>query len=159
VGKRRGKQNNKSNGIQIPDPSSEIKRVLIPTSQLSILGIEKDNNSEPHVSFKYYDSKYQCIAEWNTSELKAFTGFINKVNESDWPMIMKSGGSAGTKTGLGFTKHKDESKHPSSLIRDKISEDINFFELRVTKKARVHGFRSLNTFFLVWLDRNHKMFK
>ena len=44
-------------------------------------------------------------------------------------------------------------------VKNEISEDINFFELRVNQnKLRVHGFQSQSAFFLVVLDRNHEAF-
>jgi hypothetical protein len=36
--------------------------------------------------------------------------------------------------------------------------DLTFFELRVTQQARVHGFRVKSAFFLVWLDREHRIY-
>jgi len=40
-----------------------------------------------------------------------------------------------------------------------VSPDIDFFELRVTGEARVHGFRVIDGFYLVWLDREHEIYK
>jgi hypothetical protein len=75
------------------------------------------------------------------------------LNQSNWNFINNSGDKSGNKNGLGMTYHQDRKKLPSSKILDSISPDIKFFELRVTQKARVHGFRSFSSFFLVWLDR------
>ena len=58
----------------------------------------------------------------------------------------------------------DESQNSLSTVEetpveDLLSEDINFFELRVNQnKLRVHGFQSHSAFFLVMLDRNHEAF-
>lgn len=41
---------------------------------------------------------------------------------------------------------------------DVLSEDIGWCEMRVTQKARVHGFRAGQGFFLVFLDRGHDIF-
>jgi len=45
--------------------------------------------------------------------------------------------------------------YPKTRVLEAISPDLGFFELRVTQKARVHGFRSANAFFLVFLDKDH----
>lgn len=39
-----------------------------------------------------------------------------------------------------------------------LSEDIGFFELRISQKIRVHGFQAQTAFFLVLLDRGHRVF-
>lgn len=41
-------------------------------------------------------------------------------------------------------------------LPDALSEDLNFYSIRVNDKARVHGFFAGNQFYLVWLDRNHE---
>ena len=61
------------------------------------------------------------------------------------------------KTGLGYTPH-DLGALPRPAFADGISEDVAWFGLRVTQKARVHGFRAGAAFFLVFLDRNHDAF-
>ena len=76
-----------------------------------------------------------------------------------WNQIYKTSGRIGNKTGLGYSIHKDAAKLPNKALRDRISPDITFFELRVTGEARAHGFRSKNTFFLIWLDRNHDIYQ
>jgi hypothetical protein len=43
-------------------------------------------------------------------------------------------------------------------VRNSISPDIGFFELRVSDKIRLHGFQSQSAFFLVMLDREHRVF-
>jgi len=66
---------------------------------------------------------------------------------------------------LAYTKYEiDEVKSEAiksrlKSVEKEISEDINFFELRVNQdKLRVHGFQSQSAFFLVVLDRNHEVF-
>lgn len=124
---------------------------------LGISNTDKDNS--PYVALKYYESKYQCFSEWNQDELKAFSSFVEKLKGVTWEMIWGSGGKYGKKEAFGLTIHKDRKKLPNNgNALNKISPDIDAFELRVTNKARVHGFRSKSAFFLIWLDRNHKIY-
>lgn len=40
-----------------------------------------------------------------------------------------------------------------------VSPDVRLYGLDVTSGGRVHGFFTDNTFYLVWLDRKHKLHK
>jgi hypothetical protein len=75
-----------------------------------------------------------------------------------WSDIYRTGGSVGNKTGLGYTIHKDMEKLPKHPHLDKISPDLTWFELRVDGESRVHGFRVGDAFFLVFLDKGHKIY-
>ena len=62
---------------------------------------------------------------------------------------------------LGFKINKYVEKLPKEsvkCIKDILSPDITFSELKVTEKARIHGFQVGAAFYLVWLDRNHEIF-
>lgn len=119
----------------------------------------KKVEAEPHVSLRYFDPSFECLSEWTTDELKAFSGLIETIRFMTWNDIYKTAGKLGNKTGVGYTVHKDVSRLPTSKRLEKLSPDLTFFELRVSGKARVHGFRMKSVFFLVWLDRNHKVYK
>lgn len=138
---------------------TEKDQYLLSNIEAKLLGIDdKENNA--FVILKYFDGKYQCFSEWSNNELKDFTSFIEKINNMTWNEIYKTAGKgkSGKKTGFGYTVHKDKSVLPNKTIVDKLSEDITFFELRVSQEARVHGFRVKSAFFLVWLDRNHDVY-
>ncbi|WP_339145463.1 MULTISPECIES: hypothetical protein [unclassified Sutcliffiella] len=123
-----------------------------------LLGLQNDNQQQAYVALKYFDNQHQCLSEWSKEELKAFSDFCRKVNQLTWTDIYRSGGKTG-KNGLGYTVHTNRDKLPAGNIFKQISEDITFFELRVSQKARVHGFRAKSTFFLVWLDKDHEVYK
>lgn len=127
--------------------------------EAKLLGIDGNENNA-FVILKYFDGNFQCFSQWSNNELKDFTNFIGKINNMTWNEIYKTAGKgkAGKKTGFGYTVHKDKSVLPNQLILDKLSEDITFFELRVSQEARVHGFRVKSAFFLVWLDRGHDIY-
>ncbi|PBB94992.1 hypothetical protein CK224_29280 [Mesorhizobium sp. WSM3862] len=112
----------------------------------------------PHVNLKYFHYEHQCLSAWRPEELKALSAFVGKLRKSKWHNIQMSGGSLGHKTGFGYTPHKNRNSLPSHPEIDKISEDITFFELRVAREMRVHGFRCLDAFYLVWLDKDHEVY-
>lgn len=127
------------------------------TKDADLLGIK--DNSSPYLVLKCFKADYECFSKWNQNELKAFSKFNEELMECSWEQIFKMGGKSGSKTGLGYTKLKNKSKLPNQQFVKELSPDIDFFELRVTQKARVHGFRIKSAFFLVWLDKDHRMSK
>ena len=136
---------------------------------LSLVSEEIKENSKihrlnPYVALKYFKSDWQCFSEWESVELKDFSSFINVLRQHTWDQVYKTG-SRIPKHGLGYTKYKVDDvkseaiKSKLNSVKSEISEDINFFELRVNQnKLRVHGFQSQSVFFLVALDRNHEAF-
>jgi len=142
--------------------SKEIKTLGLVTSEL------KENlnvyHLTPYVALKYYRSDWQCFSEWESSELKEFSSFLENLKKYTWDQVYRTGSKV-PKHGLGYTKYDVEDVKSSAIksklksVQEEISEDINFFELRVNQnKLRVHGFQSHSAFFLVALDRNHEAF-
>ena len=76
-----------------------------------------------------------------------------------WTDIYKTGGARGHKAGLGYTVHKDHSVLPRNPDLQTLSPDLTWFELRITEEALVHGFRARDAFYLVFLDRDHAVYK
>jgi hypothetical protein len=110
-----------------------------------------------YVVLRYFHAAHQCFSEWTRDELRAFSEFNRKVSSLSWQQIYSSGGKGGGKSGLGYTAHDGAALPPMPFVRS-LSEDIGWCEMRVTQKARVHGFRAGQGFFLVLLDRNHEVF-
>jgi hypothetical protein len=131
--------------------------VYLTKVEQSFLGVT-DSFEPPHVNLKYYDPEFECFSEWTPDELKAFSEFIKKLKRLTWEQIYRSGGKRGDKTGLGYIPHKTRAVLPKHPELDFLNLDITFFELRITQKVRVHGFRVKSAFFLVWLDRNHRIY-
>jgi hypothetical protein len=132
---------------------------FITPSEAKIFGFDVQASiSTAYIYLRYFDCAHQCFSDWDANELKRFTEFINKLRSTTWIDIYKSGGGA-HKSGLGYTTHKDTKVLPNQTIIQSLSPDTTFFELRVTEKARVHGFRTSNAFCLIWLDRNHDVYK
>lgn len=121
-------------------------------------------NMNPYVVLKYFKSDWQCFSDWESWQLKQFSGFLKSLAGHTWQQVYRTGSKI-PKHGLGYTRY-DVDDVKSSAIRNKlqsvadlISEDISFFELRVNQsKLRVHGFQSHSAFFLVVLDKDHEAF-
>ncbi len=121
-------------------------------------------NMNPYVALKYFKSDWQCFSDWESQELKAFSSFLEVLSRHTWQQVYNTGNKI-PKHGLAYTKYEiDEVKSEAiksrlKSVEKEISEDINFFELRVNQdKLRVHGFQSQSAFFMVVLDRNHEAF-
>jgi len=140
--------------------------------EVTILGLVSEEieanskvlNMNPYVALKYFKSDWQCFSEWEQQELKEFSSFLEVLSRHTWQQVYKTGSKI-PKHGLAYTKYEvDEVKSEAiksklKSVEKEISEDINFFELRVNQnKLRVHGFQSQSAFFLVALDRNHEAF-
>lgn len=121
------------------------------------LGHENGSGAVPYVALKYYQPEFQCFSAWAPDELRAFSDLNRKLRQLTWQLVYQSGGRSSGKTGLGYTPY-DRGVLPPPPFLASISEDISWFELRVTQRARVHGFRAGAAFFLVYLDRGHEVF-
>lgn len=127
--------------------------------EAAVLGlVDKKTDESPYVSLKYYTPDFQCLSDWPSGELKSLSSFCTKIRHTKWSDIYRTGGKLGDKVGFGYTVHKDRKKLPDHSELDTLSEDLTWFELRVTKSARVHGFRAKDAFFLVFLDREHNIY-
>ncbi len=136
------------------------KRKYLSDVEQEMLGLREEHpdRETAYVALKYYQSSHQCFSEWSRDELKAFSAFCRKVAERTWEQIRQSGGGGGNKAGLGYSPHRDRRKLPNNGLRHLISPEVEFAEMRVSQRARVHGFRMKATFFPVWLDKDHQIY-
>lgn len=121
------------------------------------------DNDNPFVNLKYFRESFECFSAWEKDELKSFTDFIGAMRDRTWRQVLATSGKGENKAGLGYTpyeiaKTKNGAEAQLKDVQKSIGEDITFFELRVTQKIRVHGFRANAAFFLVLLDRGHRVF-
>ncbi|MDD5410908.1 MAG: hypothetical protein PHF31_05760 [Methylobacter sp.] len=152
--------------VQIQSEAADVR--LTPQEKL-IFGIassqpKKDTHKHyPYVALKYFDNEWQCFSDWEKDELQQFSSFLKKLAGYTWQQVYETAGKPGTKHGLAYTKLdinsiSDSAKEHLSRVRQQISDDIQFFELRVNQnKLRVHGFQSQSAFFLILLDREHQV--
>lgn len=100
-----------------------------------------------HVNLRYFQPKQECFSDWQIKELKQFSQWVKKM--SDRAVADVQGDTQLCHAHVGKMK----------ALPDEISRDAQIYSLKVTGKARVHGFFFGNNFFLIWLDRNHKILK
>jgi hypothetical protein len=130
--------------------------------------LKKDGNREnsiaknPYIVLKYYQADWECFSAWNKPELKCFSDFIQKLSTLTWGDIYNTAGSPGNKIGVGYTTYQLSKMKTGSetlkKVQSLVSPELTFFELRLSKKIRVHGFQSQSAFFLVMLDKDHRVF-
>lgn len=164
----------KNNDKRIPKDTIKGEHVSVRANkkEIKILGLVSDEissnqkvlNLNPYVALKYFKSDWQCFSEWEREELKEFSGFLDLLSGHTWEQVYGTGNRT-PKHGLAYTKYKIDDvkseaiKSKLKAVSSEISEEINFFEMRVNqKKLRAHGFQSHSAFFLVALDRNHEAF-
>ena len=118
-----------------------------------VLSMDEDD-PKLYIVLKYYQPSYQCFSKWNSDELKSFTDLIKRMRQIGWSELVGRGA-------LGYKKHTYLEKLPQEdikCLKSILSPDITFSEIRVTQKARIHGFRAGTGFYLVWLDKDHEIF-
>lgn len=94
------------------------------------------------VNMRYYQKAKECFSAWQAKELKAFSGFVEKMSartEADVTSTTKT-----CHAHMGTT---------SKLLPPAVSREVRMYSLDVGPKSRVHGFFFSGTFFLVWIDR------
>lgn len=133
--------------------SKDKKQTFISKEAASLKNQIESDSDDANVlmSIKYLQHDFQCFSEWESAEMKSFWAFNKKLHEHTWKKVYQT---AGPKNGLAYDKI-DYKKYPDSDFKKELSKDHTLFELRVTDKARVHGFRLKGIFYLCWLDRNH----
>lgn len=97
------------------------------------------------VNLRYFQSSHECFSAWQKAELKAFSSFVVKLSKRTKQEVTST-----TKT---CHAHKGATKPLPSGV----SPEVKLYSLDVGSKVRVHGFFVQNGFFLVWLDREHKV--
>jgi len=101
------------------------------------------------LSLAYIQHQWERFSDWEAKEMKQFWEFNSTIHQLTWD-------KAYSHSGLRYKKI-NENKYPAGGIKENLSPDVSLFEFRITDKARVHGFRINNIFFLCWLDRNHRI--
>ncbi len=111
------------------------------------------NEKEPgfFINLKYYHSGFECFSEWQRAELKQFSSLTATLQQLNLLQLR-------THSGLRMKAPKGKLAAPVPISLQPHLKHIEFVELRLSDKIRVHGFIEHPYFFLVWLDRNHRVF-
>jgi hypothetical protein len=119
-------------------------------------------DKNPYVVLKYFQKDWECFSDWGKDELTQFSNFLTTLSGHTWNSVYKSAGKGSNKAGLGYTPYQvTDMKNGSSYVEkvlSNLSPDIGLIELRVSQKMRVHGFQSQSAFFMILLDREHRVF-
>lgn len=123
---------------------------------------EDVHDKNPYVVLKYFQKDWECFSEWGKNELALFSNFLATFSSHTWKSVYMSAGRSGNKVGLGYTRYNVEDMKSGEehfkKVQKAVSPDLVVFELRINQKLRVHGFQSQAAFFLVLLDRKHRVF-
>jgi hypothetical protein len=114
------------------------------------------DSAKVFVSIRFIQYSYQCFSEWSKPEMQSFWSFSEKIHNTTWRQVLQTSGKGENKSGFGYTPINIDN-YPSEAFKKNLSPDITVFELRVTQKARVHGFRNRSVFYIFWLDKDHKI--
>jgi hypothetical protein len=119
-----------------------------------LVGQQRESEEPIYVVLKYYDHSHECFSAWSKDELSEFSSFVDKLRKQSWANI-----AAGARPKPCNPKlARNGARERLERVHNQLSKDIQFIELRVSKRARVHGFRLRDAFFLVLLDRDHRTF-
>lgn len=113
------------------------------------------NNTYVFISIKNIQHHYQCFSEWTKGELSKFWKFNKRLHGMTWQQVYATASSE-DKRGMAYTVIPRE-KYGANEFVSNLDKEIKMFELRVDGEMRVHGYRLNATFFLCFLDREHKI--
>lgn len=142
----------------IPKAASIDKGVSFIDKNVSLLSSDfavEGNSAKVFLSLRFIQNNYQCFSEWDKMDMNCFWNFNRDIHAYTWQQVLNTSGKD-NKTGLAYTEIP-KNKYPNPEFKNTLSDDVTLFELRLSKKIRVHGFRHKSIFYLCWLDKNHNI--
>lgn len=139
-------RNGRTKGFKIKEEAPKTTPIDLEKSNL------ESKTEGVSISLKYYRKETECFSDWQAGELKKFSATVAKIAQIEADRLK------------GYKPLCEPHKHEPAAARfsrpEKLSEDLNFFEIKVdpSNAARVHGVFVGSVFFLVWLDREHAVF-
>ena len=117
-----------------------------------------DSNANILVSLRYVQNSFECFSSWSRDEMNLFWDFQERISNCTWREVYSTASKGAGKTGFAYTVTQ---KSDYSVVKSHggLSADITLFELRLSEQARVHGFRHNALFYILWLDKDHRVFK
>lgn len=111
--------------------------------------IQDTDDMTPTFSFKSCSNNRFKLSEWQPKEIEQLISVFKKLESCSWKEIRRN-------KGFGY-KIVDPDTFSCNLPEN-ISPDETIIELRVSKKARLFGYRGKNIFYIIWFDRNHEVY-
>jgi hypothetical protein len=112
---------------------------------------KESENETVVVNFGELDTSYECLTDWNKKEITSFWEFLqSKIQIRKWQDIYDDNGLRKKEISISSLPKGD-------LLNDLKNRDVSIFELRVSQKMRVFGYRSRRYFMICWLDKGHRI--
>ncbi|MGP2880864.1 hypothetical protein [Serratia marcescens] len=109
------------------------------------------DNSPPVFSLRYLQRDF-CIDCCEKNEKAAFADKLFKLSKLSWADIRQA-----DRHGLGTEKISRDSI--KAAIPAHITPDVDFLAFRFCAKAPMVGYKIGSVFYILWLDRNFKLYK
>lgn len=103
------------------------------------------------LSLAHYRVETECLSTWSKTDLKKLVGTVEKMRTMDANELRASS---------LCSPHRLQPLAERFVMPLEIGKDYRMHEIRVDRHnaARMHGVFEGNVFYLVWLDRKHKVF-
>lgn len=88
--------------------------------------------------------------------MKSLFATLKSASSMTWLQVKATGGSGRYAAGIAFKPVS--SKQAGRTLPANLAEDIDLSEMRISDRARIFGVRSEATYFIIWLDKDHKVF-
>ena len=151
--------NNHLRRSSIPKSATSLKKepTYLNKDVTNLHSFEQENDdAKVIVNIRHLQYEYQCLSSWSKTEEKELWEFTRRLHRTTWRQVYESASKGKKKRGLAYTIIPRNQYPQTEFIRS-LSPDVTLFELRVSKKMRVHGFRYKSVFYLCYLDREHKL--
>ena len=143
---------------RINNQENKTRKYITNNTDVNVDAFDKGgNNAFVFISIKNIQPNYQCFSDWTKAELSKFWKFNKRLHNMTWQQVYATA-SKDDKRGLAYTIIPRE-KYGTNEFMSALDEEIKMFELRVDDEIRVHGYRMKATFYLCFLDREHKICK
>jgi hypothetical protein len=110
---------------------------------------QNTDNTAPTFSFKSCDENQFTLSKWQPKEIEQLISTLKRLEHCTWQQI---------KNNKGFGYKKVDPDTLNYALPEYISPDETIIELRVSKRARLFGYRSRNIYHIIWFDRNHDVY-
>lgn len=87
-----------------------------------------------------------CLSQWQRDEVKSAMNTLRMFCSMRWPDILRTGGSLGSKQGMGYTLYKN-------ISFPEVGDDVKVHGIRASDVARIYGHRVGNTWHVIRFDR------
>lgn len=130
------KQKNKIGGKTLKDKALEVEE-------------GGTDHLPPYFSFKHACSNHFQLSDWQSGEIAELMETFRRMEQLNWHEIHKH---------RGLNYKQVDPRTFSKDLPEFISPDLSIYEVKVTKRARLFGYRLKNIFHIIWFDRNHEVY-